>query len=371
MKNTKMLALIIMLVALAAGVLYFWDMLKQFVVAALMAYLLSPLTQYIIDKAALKKGVAVTIVLFLFVFILMFVISISAPAVVTQLTNLLTEIRRYASNIDELLASAQSYMEKLHLPEPVMETIMDMISQGDSYILSFIGSLVSSLAKLSMQVFDLIILIILLIYFMLDGDKLVNAAVSAFPPKAATKVAAILVEADELTWKYLRSRCVVSGGMAVVTYIGLRIMGIRYALLFALISFFLDFIPYFGSFIAGAVEAFYALITGGVSLAVTVVIFVLVVQQIEGNIVGPKLQGDAAGVHPITVMFALLACNKIWGTFGMLISTPVAALIKLIVKELYAFVISPDEPDAPHVSDLLEPVTENPDHGRDIGNATE
>ena len=73
-------------------------------------------------------------------------------------------------------------------------------------------------------------------------------------------------------------------------------------------------------------------------------IFVLVVQQIEGNIIAPKVQGDAAGIHPITVMFALLACNRIWGTLGMLVSTPVAAIVKLIIREMYDYVISPDLP---------------------------
>ena len=81
---------------------------------------------------------------------------------------------------------------------------------------------------------------------------------------------------------------------------------------------------------------------GLIILAVTV--FVIIVQQIEGNIISPKVQGDAAGIHPITVMFALLVCNQIWGTIGMLISTPVAAVVKLVIREMYSYVISPDEP---------------------------
>ena len=133
--------------------------------------------------------------------------------------------------------------------------------------------------------------------------------------------------------------------MAVCTYIGLSVIGVHYALLFAVLSFVLDFIPYFGSIIAGVVEGFFALVTMGVGKALIVVIFVIVVQQIEGNVVVPKVQGDLAGIHPITVMFAILASNEIWGPVGMLISVPIAAIVKIIVREVYLYVVSPDDDD--------------------------
>jgi predicted PurR-regulated permease PerM len=132
--------------------------------------------------------------------------------------------------------------------------------------------------------------------------------------------------------------------MGVVTYIGLSIIGVPYAALFAALSFVLDFVPYFGSTIAGIIEAIVATMTGGIGLGITVAIFVLIVQQIEGNIVAPKVQGDATGLHPVTVMFALLACNRIWGPMGMLISTPVAAVVKIVVREMYNYLIDGEEP---------------------------
>lgn len=347
LKNTKMLVLILLIIGFVAGLLTFWDVLTSFLVAALFAYLLNPMTNYIVGHARLKRGVAVAIVFLLFIIILTFIVSVTAPSLISQLSDLLGELRRYASGLDSIMATVNGYMEQLHIPPQVVDTISSLISQSDTYILSFVGSILTSAVSLSMQIFDLIVFVILLIYFMLDGPALLHAFVNILPENARDRVWSILREADDLTWKYLKSRCVVSGGMGIVTFIGLKIMGIKYALLFAIISFVLDFIPYFGSFIACVIEVFYALLTGSFSLALTVLIFVLVVQQIEGNIIAPKVQGDAAGIHPITVMFALLACNRIWGTLGMLISTPVAAIVKLIVREMYDYVISPDLPAAP------------------------
>lgn len=347
LKNTKMLVLILLIIGFVAGLLTFWDVLTSFLVAALFAYLLNPMANYIVGHARLKRGVAVAIVFLLFIIILTFIVSVTAPSLISQLSDLLGELRRYASGLDSIMATVNGYMEQLHIPPQVVDTISSLISQSDTYILSFVGSILTSAVSLSMQIFDLIVFVILLIYFMLDGPALLHAFVNILPESARDRVWSILREADDLTWKYLKSRCVVSGGMGIVTFIGLKIMGIKYALLFAIISFVLDFIPYFGSFIACVIEVFYALLTGSFSLALTVLIFVLVVQQIEGNIIAPKVQGDAAGIHPITVMFALLACNRIWGTLGMLISTPVAAIVKLIIREMYDYVISPDLPAAP------------------------
>lgn len=345
MKNTKMLVLIILIIGIAAGILTFWDILTTFLIAAMFAYLLNPITEYIVRKTDLKRPIAVAIVFFLFVFILIFIISVSAPSIISQMSELITEMQRYAFNLDSLIKKITLYMTQLHLPKEIMDLVSGVLSKSDTYILSFIGSIMTSIVNLSLQLFDLVVVVILIVYFMLDGPKLIRSAVSALPPKAGKKVSSMIESANGLTWKYIKSRCIVSGGMAIVTFVGLRIMGIKYAILFAVISFFLDFIPYFGSFIAGVIEVFYALLTSGLSLAIAVTVFVIIVQQIEGNIVSPKVQGDAAGIHPLTVMFALLACNQIWGTLGMLISVPVAAILKLVFKELYSYVVSKEEPE--------------------------
>ena len=87
-------------------------------------------------------------------------------------------------------------------------------------------------------------------------------------------------------------------------------------------------------------------VTGGVALAVKVLIFVLVVQQVEVNVVAPKLQGKSVDLHPIWVMFSLLACSELWGPVGMLISTPVAAVVKTALRELYYYMIGDEKRSA-------------------------
>ena len=217
--------------------------------------------------------------------------------------------------------------------------VADLIAQGDSYIMSFALSLLGSVVNLSLQIFDIIVAIILIVYFMLDGRKLIQSFIDFMPEGAQPTIQRLFEEANYIAKRYIKARIIVCCFMASAVFIGLNMLEVKYAGIFALISFFLDFIPYFGSLIACVIEIFFALITGGVGLAVKVLIFVLIVQQIEGNVVAPKLQGKSVDLHPIWVMFALLACSEIWGPIGMLISTPVAAVVKTALRELYYYMI--------------------------------
>ena len=346
MKHGKTLVLILLLLSAVLMITGFWDIVMEFFTAALIAYLLNPLAKLLSKKLRLRRGVAVALVLLLAVGVLGFLLYLLLPSVIDQVSSLADDIVRYASasSYDELLNKITQYLESLHLPPGVLDLANEYLQKADEVLVNLLSAFLSWVVSITLSIVDVVVVVIVIVYLMLDGSKIMRDALGILPHSIARRASHVLAEGDELVWKYLRVRVIVSGGMAVVTYIGLTIIGVPYALLFAGLSFVLDFIPYFGSIIAGAIEAVVAIITGGMGLGLTVAVFVLIVQQIEGNIVAPKVQGDATGLHPVTVMFALLVCNRIWGPMGMLISTPVAAVVKVIVKEMYSYLIDGEEP---------------------------
>ncbi len=346
MKNGKTLVLILLLVGTALMVTSFWDIIMEFFAAALVAYLLSPLARIAEKRLHLRHGFAVALVLLLALALVSFLVYLLLPAVIEQVTELVDDIIRYASasTYDEFLNSISTYLESLRLPPGVLELANEYLQKADEILVDLLSSFVTWVVNFTLSIVDIVVVIIVIVYLMLDGSKLLRNFVGILPHSIARRASHVLAEGNELVWKYVKARVIVSGGMAAVTYIGLSIIGVPYAFLFAGLSFVLDFVPYFGSFVAGGIEAVVATITGGIGMGITVAIFVLIVQQIEGNIVNPKVQGDATGLHPITVMFALLVCNRIWGPMGMLISTPVAAVVKIIIKEMYSYLIDGEEP---------------------------
>ncbi|MBQ7624163.1 MAG: AI-2E family transporter [Clostridia bacterium] len=342
MKNTKLLVLFFTIVLFAWGLWRFWDILDPFVTAVILAFLLTPLSSLLVKKLRFAKLLAVLVTVFIIFGLIITLLSLIASYAVGQVSNLIADISSYAKNYDQLVAVATDFLEGLHMPQTVISTVKSLLQNSDSYIASFVQSLVSGIITFSSGIIDVVIIIILTIYFMLDGNKIIDFIADALTEGLGGIFKRSLSEISSLTWKYFRSRVILSFGMAVVTFLGLTIMGIKYAVLFALISFVLDFIPYFGSIIAAIIEVFYALISKNLGIAIAVGVFVIIVQQIEGNVVAPKMQGEATGLHPIVIMFALLACNQIWGPMGMLISTPIAIIFKVILREVRLYLVSDD-----------------------------
>ena len=343
MKNTRLLALVILLIILVASIARFWDVVMLFFLSAIIAYLLNPVVKLLTFKGRVPRVVAVLVTFLGVVGLLVWLGVLFIPFAVNQITGIVNDLIDYAGNFDQLLESTNELLASWHMPQPVLDWATELASKADAYLAKFFSIVLNWLMNTTTGIFDVIVVLILIIYFMLDGAQMIQSGINALPARAAVRVGRVVTESNRYTWKYLGTRVCISLGMAVVSYIGFRIIGLRYALLFAVLAFVMDFIPYFGSIIAGVVDSIFALITGGIGLAVKILIFVLIVQQIEGNVVAPKLQGKSVDLHPIWVMFALLACSEIWGPIGMLISTPVAAAVKTALRELYYYMVGDEK----------------------------
>lgn len=261
--------------------------------------------------------------------------------VVYQLVGLLEELPQIKAGVQELVMDLREELLQTNIPASVLQPLTDFVSQIDVYIARFTMQILATLAELTTHVFDLILIIILLIYFMLDGEKIVQNLHEFLLVQKLNRISQLIHDANQMIWVYIRSRVLISAGMAVTVYLGLTLGGIRYAGLFALMSFLLDFIPYFGSLFGGIIITMFSLIAYDFSCAVKVGIFILVVQQIEGNVVFPKVQGDQIKVHPLLILLAILLCNAIWGPVGMLFAVPLAGLGKNIFMLTVQFLLMP------------------------------
>ncbi len=342
MKNTRLLALVLLIITGVAALYRFWDVVMLFFLAGIIAFLLAPVARLLTFGGKVPRGVAVAVTTLGVVGLIIWLVVLCVPYVVDQISGVMDDLMKYAGSFDQLLEQLKDLLASWHLPQEVLDWVTNLVGKADVYLARAFSAILSWLMNTTTGIFDLVVVIILIIYFMLDGMKMLRAGVSLLPARMGLRVKRVLAESNHYIWKYLGTRVLISLGMAIVSYIGFTIIGLRYALLFAALAFVMDFIPYFGSMIAGVIDGVFALITGGVTLAVEVVIFVLIVQQIEGNVVAPKLQGKSVNIHPVWVMFSLLACSEIWGPVGMLISTPVAAVVKTALREVYHYIIGED-----------------------------
>ena len=351
------------MVALIFVLWYFSDILMLFLISAALAFLLSPPVNYLQRKMQTKKRILPTVIVFICTLALIAaLLAILLPILYDQIVSVIKNIGQYASTITGFLDHIAEYAVELGLPESLMDSVYKLTSTFENFIVTLVANVGSAILQQSLKALDLVIFFCLTFYFMLDGRNIYRAVEGLFPDNGKVRIHRIALELNVLVWNYLKQHIIISGGMFVVTLIGFLCFGLEYALLLAFVAFFLDFIPYIGSIIAGIVAAASAFISGGLGLAFWVLVFVICVQQIEGNIIMPKFQAKSVDVHPLAVIFSLLACNKLWGIFGMFISVPVAGLAKVLFVEIRDLYRSIDRPggfgsadaDNPILSPLIE-----------------
>ena len=331
MSNVKMWLITLALVVFCISIYFFKDVYALFLTAAIIAYLLNPLKKFLIARFKMKNIFATAIVVFGTLIAIITAIILIVPSLVDQIYGLAETIPSIVDRLREILENVQNYFLDRGWDIPITEYTYNLIANSGGFVTDFVLTVFGILIKNSSIFMDIVIIIIIAFYFVSDGEAIINT----FFDNYAKGVKKFITGINGMVWSYFKSQAVLAFGMAVVTYIGLLMFGVKYALLFAILAFVCDFIPVFGSIFAGAVATLVSLLTGGWQLALGVGIFIIIVQQLEGNVFAPKMQGDSVGIHPVTVIFVLLAANKIWGPMGMFIAVPLAALIKLIVKEIY------------------------------------
>ena len=352
MNSLKILIISSCLIALVIAAWYFGGIIMLFVGAAFLAFMLSPVVDFVATRLKFKKRVFAVIIVFVLTLALVaFIISMLMPPLYNQILSLISNIRIYAEDLSELLDRLMESAKKLNLPDGIINSMYKLGDSLEDYIVSIVVNFGKTILATSLKILDIVIFLCLTFYFLLDGRNIYNSFEAVFPNSIRFRIRRIAIELDELVWKYMKSRVLLSLGMFVVALIGFLCFGLEYALLLALVAFFLDFIPYIGSIVAGAV-AFLCAAGSGVSLisAYDILHSTSAAGRQRGR---TENAAKAIDMHPIAIIFSLLACNKLWGAVGMFFSVPIAGFVKVIaieIRDLYRSIgqdgklTAPEEP---------------------------
>jgi predicted PurR-regulated permease PerM len=310
--------------------------LLPFVVGAALAYLLDPLANLLIRRG-INRLVAALLILALFVIVFTGILVVIAPVLVDQLAALIGKLPGYLERLQALVADpSHSWLIK----------IMGGASGGNQGSLGvlmnkLVGYLTDVLSTLWTKGEALLSLLSLFVvtpvvafYLLVDWDRVVSSLDSLIPLPQRQTVYELVGEINKALSGYIRGQLLVCAILGVYYAIGLTLAGLSFGLLIGVVSGFLTFIPYVGSLtalvvsFAVAVAQFYPdwtriLIVLGV---------VLVGQFLEGNVLSPKLVGGSVGLHPVWLIFALLACGYFFGFVGLLLAVPLAAAIGVLTR---------------------------------------
>jgi predicted PurR-regulated permease PerM len=326
------------LAALAVFILMLWllsGILLPFVAGLGIAYLLNPLTDRLV-KLGVNRMIAALLIIGVAVLAFIVIILLIAPLVGSQLTSFIDSIPRYVTKLQAMVSDqSRPWVQKLlGAGFSPAKSFSDLVTQGMGWITTFLKSLWSG-GQALVSLFSLIVVTpVVAFYLIYDWHRMLRAVDSWIPVHQRETVRALAREIDATISGYVRGQaavCLVLGSFYAVS---LTLSGLNFGLLIGLISGLITFIPYVGSMtglvlaVGVAVAQFWPHYT---SIAVVLGIF-LVGQFLEGNVLSPKLVGESVGLHPVWVIFALLAFGYLFGFVGLLVAVPLAATIGVLVR---------------------------------------
>jgi predicted PurR-regulated permease PerM len=326
------------LAALVALVLVLWllsDILLPFVAGLAIAYLLTPLTDRI-ERSGVNRLAAALIIITLVVLSLVYLILLVAPIIGGQLSSFIDNIPGYVTRLQTLLSDpSRPWVQKiLGASFSADKSIGDLVTQGVGWLTTFLRSLWSGGRSL-VSLFSLVVVTpVVAFYLIYDWHRMIRIADSWIPMGRRATVRQLAREIDAAIAGFVRGQtavCLILGSFYAVL---LTVIGLNFGLLIGLISGVITFIPYVGSMtglilaLGVAVVQFWPEWT---SIAMVLGVF-LVGQFIEGNLLAPKLVGDSVGLHPVWIIFALLAFGYLFGFVGLLVGVPLAATIGVLAR---------------------------------------
>jgi predicted PurR-regulated permease PerM len=326
-------------VALAALLLFlyaFTDILLPFVAGLALAYALDPLADWF-ERRGLNRLGATLAILVLFVLVVAVVLLLLAPLLIRQLGEFVEGIPGYIDKIQSLMSSALHSRLADYLGidlSDVGSSFAGMTSEAAGWF----GTLLSSLwagGRVVLNILSLLVITpVVAFYLLYDWDRLIANVDSLLPRDHVDDIRQIARDIDQAIAAFVRGQGLVSLIMAAFYSTGLTLVGLNFGFLIGLIAGLLGFIPFVGALIGLVVSLAVALAQfwpDWVWIAVTLSIF-LVGQAIENNLLQPRLIGHNVGLHPVWVMFALLAFGYLFGFVGVLLAIPAAAAVGVMVR---------------------------------------
>ncbi len=311
------------------------SVLLPFVAGMAVAYLFDPLCDRL-EQWKLSRTWATAIVTFGFVLTCVAVLLLVIPAVVGQIATLIERAPDYLAAIQrEVTALVEVLRDRLDpgTQEKIKSVLGDSADKIFAWATEVLGGIVSGGVAFFNFIALMVITPVVAFYLLRDWDGMIAKVDDWLPRKHRDTIRRLAHEVDETLAGFLRGQGTVCLTLAVFYAVGLTAAGLDFGLVVGLIAGFLSFIPYVGSMVGLLLSVGLAIaqFDSWVSVAIVAAVF-FVGQAIEGNFLTPKLVGDRVGLHPVWVMFALLAGGALFGFVGVMLAVPVAAMVGVGVR---------------------------------------
>lgn len=322
--------------------------LQPFIIGFSIAYILNFLLKFYEDrilemaffkklKLKSKRGLGLLFTYVTAFFLLYLFMHFVFPQVVESIVGLVNDIPLYISNLSDLF---DKIITNLDISDEYINMITTNFNEMSNYIIKLatnllpvLGTLVTTIAS---SVWNIILGVIISIYLLIDKEKFFGISKKTIYALLSTKHAERVLEltrrSNSTFGKFLSGKILDSTIIGVLTFVILTVFKMPYTLLVSFIVAVTNIIPFFGPFI-GAIPSVIIILFVSPIKALWFLLIIFIVQQIDGNIIGPKILGDSIGISAFWILFSIMVAGKFLGFVGMIIGVPLFAVIYSVIKE--------------------------------------
>lgn len=333
-KRKKLILSIIILIFIIAFILgYFFlnslnTIVNIIITSFILAYTLSPIRDTFERRLKVSRKIASVLVISI-------IIGIVAACIIVIVPALFNEIANISNILDNVNNFFYDISERFKLKNVIFINILysDILEKGNAIWIKFSENAVDNLIKFSDNIVSFAIIPVMIYYFLYDGNRIYTKSLLLLSTEKRELTRKFLKDIDRVLTRYISSQLLLSGLIGLLTFFLLLILKVKFPLWISILNAILNIIPYFGP-IFGAVPAVIVALLDSPIKALWVIFGMFLIQQIEGDILAPKMTGDSTDMHPFVIIILLLIGDTIGGFLGMILAVPIAVIIKVLYDDI-------------------------------------
>jgi len=319
-------------ILIAFGVLYLLrDVALIIIVSMILATSLNPWVN------ALQKRKVPRIIATLFIYLAFF--GSFVIVLILLIPPIASEISDIAKNFPVYYNQVMSGFDQFHdfsVQQNLLNSLGSALQSLQTNIAKTTAGIFSAMTSIFGGVFTFLGIVVITFYMLLEEHALKKFVRSITPVKYQPYIFQLTNRAQERLRLWLRGQLILCVIIGFLSWLGLTILGVEYSLVLGLWAGLTEFIPYLGPFLGAVPAVFIALTTGSFTQAIIVVIWYIIIQQLENNLIVPKVMEKTVGLNPLVVIIVMLMGAKLAGVVGIILAVPFALIIKAFAEDFFA-----------------------------------
>ncbi|WP_055667966.1 AI-2E family transporter [Desnuesiella massiliensis] len=331
MKNIKIKIIFIITIAIAFIAFLKFEFLREviylIIISFILSYALKPLVRLVVNKGYNIKMVSLILILgTIGIFLLCF--SVLIPTLVRESMNISKAFEDIENIINNIYEKVNVSNNKIYIF--IYESINEKLNR---LVMDISTNFFDNIISLGENIMSLAVIPVITYYFLSEGSLISNKLLLFLPVEKRKIIKKVGKNIDKILGRYILSQFILCLLIGVLTFVILSIFKVNFPFLLSLVNAVFNIIPYFGP-LFGAIPSIFLALTQSYEKAIWVTLFLYLIQQIEGDIISPKIIGDSISMHPLIIILLLILGGKIGGFIGMVLAVPVGVVIKVIYEDI-------------------------------------